>query len=128
MLLASVSSAFLIFLLRVVHGLYVAFLVAAPGLIWRGIATKNRYLTHPWLCALHLACLIFVCLQSLFEWHCPLSLLESHLAGTTGNSRFLAVLWSLRTLPAVLWAIMATAIAVNLFTLHAVLGVTRGRG
>jgi hypothetical protein len=112
----------------VVHGLYVAFLLATPGLIWRGIATKNRYLAHPWLCAVHLACLLFVCLQLLFGWHCPLSLLENWLAGIPGSTRFLPVLWTLRTVPVALWTIMAAAIAVNLLTLRAVLGVARGRG
>ncbi len=121
MLLDGASSVFLISILRVVHGRYVAFLVAAPGLIWSGIATKNRFLAHPWICVAHLACLVFVCLQFVFDWHCPLSLLEGQLAGMPGPTRFLPVLWTLRTVPLALWAMMATALAVNLLTQRAVL-------
>lgn len=121
MVLADAFTVALVAWVRLVHGLYVAFLVAAPGLVWGGIATKNRFLTHPWLSVFHLACLVYVCLQLVFEWQCPLSLLESRLIGIPGPTRFLPVLWTLRTIPLALWGMMATAIAVNLVTQRAAL-------
>lgn len=74
---------------RLVHALYVAFVVTAPLWLLYGSIARVRGLTSPVVRVAHAAAVTLVGLQAAFGWPCPLTWLEQELAGTTGGAAFL---------------------------------------
>ncbi len=74
---------------RLVHALYVAFVVTAPLWLLYGSIARVRSLTSPVVRGGHAAAVGFVGLQAALGWPCPLTRLEQALAGTTDGGAFL---------------------------------------
>lgn len=91
---------------RIVHALYVAFVVTAPALRWCGILLADRRLTSPALGRLHLACLGFATLQLACGWSCPLTSLEQRLAGAGSGTFVVPESWT-GAVPAWAWLALA---------------------
>jgi hypothetical protein len=107
---------------RIVHALYVAFVVTAPALRWTGISLASRRLTAPALGRLHLACLGFATLQLACGWPCPLTWLEEQLAGTGPGTFVVPAAWTgAAAVPAWAWLALALMWAASLLTERAIL-------
>lgn len=91
---------------RLVHGLYVAFVLTAPLWLLYGSLARVRSLTSPVVRVGHAAAVAFVGLQAALGWPCPLTWLEQALAGTPDGGAFLPE----PSIPA--WA---TAVGVTLY-------------
>lgn len=106
---------------RIVHALYVAFVITAPALRWCGISLASRRLTAPGLGRLHLACLGFATLQLACGWPCPLTWLEGHLTGDASSTFVVPAAWTgAAAVPAWAWLMLALLWAASLCTERAI--------
>ncbi|MGH8706129.1 MAG: DUF2784 domain-containing protein [Burkholderiales bacterium] len=67
--------------LLVVHFLIVAFIVGGLILVWIGAALGWRWVRNPWFRYLHLGAIVFVAVEALLGFTCPLTIWEDLLRG-----------------------------------------------
>lgn len=68
-------------LVLVLHFLIVGFIVGGLVLTWIGAAAGWRWVRNPWFRWLHLAAIVFVALEALLGYACPLTVWEDLLRG-----------------------------------------------
>lgn len=106
---------------RIVHALYVAFVVTGPALLWSGRLLGNPRMAAPGLGRLHLACLGFATLQLACGWACPLTRLEARLAGAPAGTFVVPEAWTdAGAIPPWAWLALVLAWAASLWTICAV--------
>jgi hypothetical protein len=64
-----------------VHFAFVAFIAGGLVLVWIGAAAGWRWVRNPWFRYLHLAAIVFVALEALAGYACPLTVWEDLLRG-----------------------------------------------
>jgi hypothetical protein len=67
--------------LLVVHFALAAFIVCGLVLVWIGAALGWRWVRNPWFRYAHLAAIVFVALEALLGYACPLTVWEDLLRG-----------------------------------------------
>jgi hypothetical protein len=67
--------------LLVAHFAIAAFIVGGLVLVWIGAAAGWRWVRNPWFRYLHLAAIVFVALEALAGYACPLTIWEDLLRG-----------------------------------------------
>jgi len=71
--------------LLVLHFLIAAFIVAGLVLVWIGAALETQaswgWIRNPWFRYLHLAAIVFVAIEALLGFACPLTIWEDLLRG-----------------------------------------------
>ena len=67
--------------LLVVHFLIAGFITGGLPLIWLGAVLGWRWVRNPWFRYAHLAAIVFVALEALLGYACPLTLREDLLRG-----------------------------------------------
>jgi hypothetical protein len=67
--------------LLIAHFAFVAFVVGGLVLVWIGTAAGWRWVRNPWFRYLHLAAIVFVALEALAGYACPLTIWEDLLRG-----------------------------------------------
>ena len=72
----------------VVHFLIVAFIVGGLVLTWTGFFLRWRWIRSPVFRYLHLAAIVFVALEAIFGYACPLTVWEDALRGGSGAESF----------------------------------------
>ncbi|MGH8670944.1 MAG: DUF2784 domain-containing protein [Burkholderiales bacterium] len=70
--------------IRVVHFLFVAFVVGGLGLIWIGAAARWRWVRNVKFRVTHLAAIGYVALQTALGYPCPLTIWEATLRPDVG--------------------------------------------
>ena len=73
----------------VVHAAFVLFVVAGFAVILAGIALKLRFAFNPWFRGAHLAAIVFVAIESLLGFLCPLTIWEDALRGNQAGPGFI---------------------------------------
>ena len=109
-------------LLLVLHFAIVAFVVCGLVLVWIGAARSWRWVRNPWFRYAHLAAIVFVALEAMLGYACPLTLWEDALRGGLRPGSFVGR-WVQRALyynaPAwvftVLYVAWAAASAITLY-------------
>jgi cytochrome c biogenesis protein CcdA len=65
--------------IRFVHLLFVVFIVGGLVAIWVGALLRRRWVRHFWFRITHLSAMVFVALQTLLGYPCPLTVWEDAL-------------------------------------------------
>ena len=73
----------------IVHGAFVAFIVAGLAAIWVGACCQWAWVRGVWFRAAHLAAIAFVALEALIGAACPLTLLEDWLRQDGAQAGFI---------------------------------------
>jgi hypothetical protein len=73
----------------VVHAAFVAFVVLALPLTWIGLAFDRPFARNPWFRNAHLAAILFVVVQTLLGYACPLTIWEDALRGAPTERGFI---------------------------------------
>jgi hypothetical protein len=79
---------FLADLVVVLHAAYVAFVILGLAAVWVGILLRWDWVRNFWFRAVHLAAILFVCLEAIAGIVCPLTTLESYLRERSGEVRY----------------------------------------
>lgn len=67
--------------LLVLHFAIVAFVVGGLVLVWAGAARGWRWVRNPWFRYAHLAAIVFIAIETLLGFACPLTIWEDALRG-----------------------------------------------
>ena len=77
-------------LVLVVHAAFVLFVVGGLVATWIGIALGRPFARNPWFRGLHLAAIVFVVVETLLGYACPLTIWEDALRGAADERGFIA--------------------------------------
>ena len=72
------------------HAAFVVFVVGGLLATWTGAALGQRWAFNPWFRGLHLAAIVFVVIESVLGFVCPLTIWEDALRGTVTEKGFIA--------------------------------------
>ena len=83
------TSALLADAILVVHAAFVAFVVGGLAAIWIGIAARRRFAYNRTFRLAHLAAIVFVAIESVLGFMCPLTIWEDSLRGESHGEGFI---------------------------------------
>ena len=72
-------------LVLLVHAAFVLFVVGGLAATWIGVAMGWRFARNAWFRGVHLAAIVFVAVESLLGYACPLTVWEGSLRGASSE-------------------------------------------